>query len=173
MGDTYTAYAIVSKETGKRYVGITLNPKERKKAHFKNLENKQHHSKKLQIAYDRNPNPALFEWVILEENIPPSHRNRRELHWMGFYNSIADGYNKAKPTDDTEFQNSVIEMRIQSKKNKEELVNLALHLRHLEGQGLKNNPHFLAIKDYLCKSAPLFDVYYSQNLADYVESESE
>lgn len=46
-------YYIINKETGKRYVGQTINIKSRKEKHYTALRNNRHHSHKLQRAFNK------------------------------------------------------------------------------------------------------------------------
>ena len=46
-------YHIINKETGKRYIGQTLDIKTRKEKHYAALRNNYHHSHKLQRAFNK------------------------------------------------------------------------------------------------------------------------
>ena len=56
-------YAIVNRRTGSRYIGRAENLRTRKNNHFKNLRKNQHFNKKLQRAYNKDPN--VFVFVVL------------------------------------------------------------------------------------------------------------
>jgi group I intron endonuclease len=46
-------YQIVNKQNGKKYIGSTVDPEGRKKRHFRELENENHHSIALQRAWNK------------------------------------------------------------------------------------------------------------------------
>ena len=54
-------YFIVNTTTGKKYIGETINFKERKSKHLSYLRKNSHHSKKLQRAYNKY-GENNFEW---------------------------------------------------------------------------------------------------------------
>lgn len=89
---TYTVYCILNTATGCRYVGLTRNHKRRKNQHFQQLRQGLHPNRKLQASWLRFP-PSVFEFHILEKNIPESIASDRERHYIEFFGSFSDGYN--------------------------------------------------------------------------------
>lgn len=73
------------KDNGKRYIGQSVNIKQRKKSHRNSNK----------TPFDRILNSKgedHFEFTILEEcNI--EQLNEREIYWIDYYNSYYDGYN--------------------------------------------------------------------------------
>lgn len=89
----YTFYRIVNTLTGKCYVGITANPKERKKAHFKSLRGNYHHSKHLQDSFNKH-GEKVFRWEVIEKQLCTyEDACEREKHWINHFDSYENGYN--------------------------------------------------------------------------------
>ena len=83
-------YKIQFENTSKVYIGqTTLAPKIRFSKHIKMLENKTHHSKKLQKEYTSLINPSIH---TLEECVN-TILNEREMYWIKKYDSYIKGYN--------------------------------------------------------------------------------
>lgn len=87
-------YYIINKETGKRYVGQTINIKSRKEKHYTALRNNYHHSHKLQRAFNKY-GEEKFDFIYEEYQID-SQRELfcREIDMINYYNSYYDGYNE-------------------------------------------------------------------------------
>jgi len=79
-------YAIVNKINGHRYVGSSSNITERWKRHVSRLENKNHHSRHLQHAWDYYGRDS-FDFIVIAEcavsarmmGYCPSEETRRKL----------------------------------------------------------------------------------------------
>lgn len=59
-------YKIINNETGKFYIGSTLNPEMRKERHLSDLEGGRHHSIHLQRAYNKHGKDN-FKFIIIKE----------------------------------------------------------------------------------------------------------
>lgn len=86
-------YFIVNTTTGKKYIGETINFKERKSKHLSYLRKNSHHSKKLQRAYNKY-GENNFEWFYETYEV----KNETELKIIeqkkiAEYNTYYDGYN--------------------------------------------------------------------------------
>jgi len=101
-------YGIKCSVNGKYYVGSSTNVKERMCRHKKDLRRGNHHSRKLQRAWDKyGENAFIFE--KLEVNIPYEELVAKEQFWMDKLNSYHDGYNgyrKSTPCP-SEFRNGM------------------------------------------------------------------
>jgi hypothetical protein len=89
---SHCIYRIVCFVTGKCYVGQTNDPITRKRGHFGILKRGKHHSPYLQNAYNLYGKGKFF-FEILEEGIPQSEINSREIAWISHYDSHNNGYN--------------------------------------------------------------------------------
>lgn len=93
-------YEIFCKVTKKRYIGSTTRPKERKREHFRRLKNNNHHSIKLQRAYNKYK-VINFSFNIIEkfsEEVNEKLLEKicdREKYWVKFYDSYKKGYNSS------------------------------------------------------------------------------
>ena len=59
-------YAIINCITGKFYIGSAVDLKNRKRQHFKRLEDDRHSNKYLQNAYNKYWGSVNFEFIVLE-----------------------------------------------------------------------------------------------------------
>jgi len=80
-------YCYINKINGKRYVGQTLYPSQRKRAHRFNLN--RGYKNKFYSAV-RYYGWDCFEYEILEET---DKLDECEKKWISYYNSFVDGYN--------------------------------------------------------------------------------
>ena len=86
-------YKIENVIDGKCYVGSAINIKSRWAQHKRHLSRSQHHSIKLQRAWDKYGSHA-FEFSILETCEPEKEiLLNREQHWIDRLDSAARGYN--------------------------------------------------------------------------------
>lgn len=92
--NVYVIYRILNTISGKSYVGLTHNPRRRRKDHFRRLRVGIHHSLKLQNSFNKH-GKAAFQWEILEEGVPVELCVDREKHWIVVFNSYREGYNMA------------------------------------------------------------------------------
>ena len=79
-------YGYTNLESGKMYIGQTLYPKRRYKAHrYGKYKNRWH------IDYQKNP--YKYEYSVIEYDIPEDKLDEREIFWIKFFNSYHNGYN--------------------------------------------------------------------------------
>jgi group I intron endonuclease len=82
-------YAIINKANKKQYIGSTINFKRREKLHRNRLCKKEHHSPKLQAAWNKHKENS-FQFIILEELGETRDRETiltREQWWIDNSNS--------------------------------------------------------------------------------------
>jgi group I intron endonuclease len=87
-------YTIINLDTGKRYIGSTVQSfRGRWGIHKSCLRNNKHHSKHLQSSWNKHTE-FRFEFRILEF-VPPEYCLQREQWWMDLYGSYLpeNGYN--------------------------------------------------------------------------------
>lgn len=86
-------YRITNIKNGKCYVGITEHYTRRRNRHISELKNKNHHSPKLQAAWDYY-GEENFEWTVREVEISKyDELYELEILEIKKYNSYEDGYN--------------------------------------------------------------------------------
>ncbi len=85
-------YQIKNTINGRVYVGSTNNFKWREYSHNINLENKKHHSAKLQNAYNKYGKDS-FQFSILEYVVNIGELLDREQYWIDELNAFSKGYN--------------------------------------------------------------------------------
>ena len=83
-------YKIESQKTGRCYIGQTTNPDRRRKEHFNHSSNDR-----LRQAI-RSEGETQFGFEVLEW-VPGREANRREAHWIAFYNERVNVFNRADP----------------------------------------------------------------------------
>lgn len=88
-------YAIINTKTNKHYIGSAINFEERWKRHFKDLDNGNHHSIKLQRSYNKHGKDAFVCKIIEELPYEKSIIIERENYWIHEYDSKENGYNIA------------------------------------------------------------------------------
>ena len=72
------------------YVGQTINPEERFKAHIKSSKNRHNTFYRAIRKYGLNN----FVYCILEENVLRENLSMREMDWIEEYDSFYNGYNE-------------------------------------------------------------------------------
>lgn len=85
-------YALVNKETGKRYIGQSIDLRKRKATHFWELKKGRHKNTHLQRAWDKG---ARFDFIVIEE-CAPGKCNEREKYWINYFDAIKTGYNQCE-----------------------------------------------------------------------------
>ena len=94
-------YRITCTITGKFYIGSATNLRERRKEHFRSLEQKEHHNIKLQRAWDKHGRDA-FTFEILELILIPELLTAREQHYFDKLKPFGSkGFNIAKVAGST------------------------------------------------------------------------
>lgn len=81
-----------------KYVGQTVDVKERRKQHEKDEPSNNRRSEynyPLSRAI-RKYGIGAFEFIILEENLTQEEANEREDFWILYYDTIANGYNQQR-----------------------------------------------------------------------------
>ena len=111
-------YVIKNENTGKLYIGSTINPiKERIVQHFCSLRKNNHHSIKLQRSYNNHGEPAFtvrsLETFLAEKEELKSYSFIREQQYIKFYNSVEQGYNVAREATQPNPREFTIEQRIE------------------------------------------------------------
>lgn len=85
-------YSIVNKIDGKRYIGQSIDIETRIKRHFRELRNRNHHSKYLQRAFDKYGEES-FETEILFTCEETCNLDELEKDFIKKYDSYRNGYN--------------------------------------------------------------------------------
>lgn len=85
-------YKIRNKVTGKVYIGKSTDIEERWNEHRRLLRNNNHHSIKLQKAYNKYGEDA-FEYSVIETTPYEKTLDILEQKYMAQFNSVEDGYN--------------------------------------------------------------------------------
>ncbi len=93
---TTGVYSIKNKATGLYYVGSSKNIEVRTQSHKSMLRNGEHHSYKLQQAYDEG-SEDIFEWSIVEE-CQEKDLLLIEQYWINKLQSFTNGYNILEDT---------------------------------------------------------------------------
>ena len=79
-------YGYTNLESGRMYIGKTLYPKQRWKAHrYGKYKNGWHK--------DYQKNPEKYEYSVIEYDVPEDKLNEREIFWISFFDSYHNGYN--------------------------------------------------------------------------------
>lgn len=93
-------YSITNKINNKKYIGVTKDLDTRKRKHFWELKNNRHSNEKLQRDYNVF-GASAFEVEILEELKYATKKEgfKKEVFYIGKYNSCDDGYNMSYGAD--------------------------------------------------------------------------
>ena len=84
-------YQIQNLINGKIYVGSSIDLNKRQSAHFRLLKNNNHHSKKLQNAWNKyGENNFKFSIIAFKEN---NDLIKYEQYYINTYDSVENGYN--------------------------------------------------------------------------------
>ena len=78
-------YRYLNLESGKIYVGQTVNPERRFKQHLQSSQRDWH------VDYQKHP--EKYEYIVVEDNIPEDKLDEREIYWIDFFDSYNNGYN--------------------------------------------------------------------------------
>lgn len=89
-------YCILNKESGKRYIGQSVDIYTRWKKHQYDLNNNKHCNKYLQYAWNVDQEKSFNFYIVEECN--PNELNEKEIYWMDYYNVLnkSYGYNLAE-----------------------------------------------------------------------------
>lgn len=89
---TYCIYRIVNFVNSKCYIGQTIDHNRRSYEHFASLKRQDHHSRKLQYAFNKYGRQSFYV-EVLESDIPSIKSTEREKYWIEYYDSFNEGYN--------------------------------------------------------------------------------
>ena len=84
-------YSITNTFNGKRYIGRTVDLSKRKTCHAWRLNAGTHHNPHLQSAWLLHK--SYFSFDVLE-HCAIDKLNEREIYWIAYYDSYANGYNR-------------------------------------------------------------------------------
>jgi group I intron endonuclease len=89
-------YSIISKSTGKIYIGSSVALGRRLLRHRNNFSKKKDSANRLVAAFIANPHD--FEFSVIEKTTTASEAREREQFWINFYQSYREdvGYNSAR-----------------------------------------------------------------------------
>ena len=79
-------YGYTNLESGRMYIGKTLYPKPRWKAH-------RYGKYKTGWHKDYQNNPDKYEYSVIEYDVPEDKLDEREIFWISFFDSYHNGYN--------------------------------------------------------------------------------
>ena len=92
-------YKITNKINGKSYIGLSKNIEHRWRQHeLKSFNPDDREYEKSLYRALRKYGLENFNWEILEE-CPEEQLADREIYWIGYYNSYAEGYNETPGGD--------------------------------------------------------------------------
>jgi len=99
MGDACGVYAIVNAETGRAYIGKSINLNRRKNDHFSKLRRGAHGNNHLQASFMRH-GEETFLWFVLEL-CAPEVAILRENYYLDKHRALAAGgvYNQVGPAE--------------------------------------------------------------------------
>lgn len=86
MMRTGIIYAYTNLESGRMYIGQTIDPERRFKQHLTDNYRQGWH-----IDYQNNPDK--YEYSIIEMDVPEDKLNEREIYWISFFGTYNNGYN--------------------------------------------------------------------------------
>lgn len=92
MATQYAIYALKNVITGQSYVGKSKQPEIRRERHFNDLLLGNHHSSKLQTAFNAYGELA-FQWKLLQVNIHEADSSKWEIFWIAALDAFHNGYN--------------------------------------------------------------------------------
>jgi group I intron endonuclease len=109
--EQYWIYKIINIVDNKVYIGSSLNVKQRKLNHFRNLKSETHHSLHLQRAYNKHGRGNfLFDIIeVGDYNFSYLELLLKEDKWVLYYDSLDPnkGYNKVLPSSQTFLEYSI------------------------------------------------------------------
>lgn len=79
-------YAYTNLESGRMYIGQTIDPERRFKEHLT-----ANYKQGWHIDYQNNPDK--YEYSIIEMNVPEDKLDEREIYWISFFDTYNNGYN--------------------------------------------------------------------------------
>ena len=85
-------YKIENVKNGKVYVGRSKHIEKRWKQHMDMLEKNEHHSIKLQRAYNKLKDKDTLQFSVIEEVEDESKLAEREQYWTDYYDAYHSGY---------------------------------------------------------------------------------
>ncbi len=85
-------YKISHIDSGRAYIGSSVNAEQRKITHFSTLRKRKHSNYRLQAAWDLY-GESRFEFSVIEDIDDKETMLTREAFWIKELNSFVDGYN--------------------------------------------------------------------------------
>lgn len=86
-------YQILNKANNKKYIGQTVNFKNRKKRHLTDLRCHRHDNKHLQSAFDKYGENSFEFSILYEEDCSQERLNELEEYYIKKYDTYLNGYN--------------------------------------------------------------------------------
>lgn len=112
---TIGIYKITNTNSGKVYIGSSINIEQRHKDHLYLLKSNKHHSKDLQQSYNRTKNKAVFQFEVIEEVKDRYDLTVREQYYINLYDSYYNGYNCSFPVDSVKYITKNKKVRIRDR----------------------------------------------------------
>lgn len=81
---------VITSESGKFYVGQSVDLKKREYEHFRTLRNNTHRNKHLQNSFNKY---GYLDFYVIEYHYDPWQLTTREEYWMNFLDSYYNGMN--------------------------------------------------------------------------------
>lgn len=110
-------YKIENIKNGKKYIGSSKDIDKRSYQHRRELENKTHHSVKLQHAWSKAKNKDIFLFDVIEVVDDISALKEREQYYIDLYDAYHNGYNCSLKVDDPRYAKKNLD-----KKRKAEMI---------------------------------------------------
>ena len=144
-------YQIKNTINGKVYVGSTNNFKWREYSHNINLENKKHHSAKLQNAYNKYGKDS-FQFSILEYVVNIGELLDREQYWIDELNAFSKGYNMRPRAESNRGHKPSAETRLKMSKAQTGRI-VSQETRQKKRDALKGRPLAIETRQKLSEAA--------------------
>ena len=130
-------YSYYCKTTGQRYIGKTVNPKDRHRQHMRDVEKKNDTHNKFHNALRKYPYKDFWEYEILESDLSKKQLSAREVYWIAYYNSFNKGYNMTPGGDGVRY----CKPWNYGKKWSKDIINKISQTRKGQVSGFKGHKH--------------------------------
>lgn len=110
-------YKIENINNGKKYIGSSKDIEKRFYQHRRDLENKTHHSVKLQHAWSKAKNKDIFLFDVVEVVDDISALKEREQYYIDLFDAYYGGYNCSLKVDNPRYAKKNLD-----KKNKASVI---------------------------------------------------